>query len=215
MTVVPVGRLRYVWREPEGRARVDLRGGHVLLAASPLLVRNRVTRTEIGGEAELRVIGPIALRATARTATIESSSDANSRRTIGGRVAVPVRFAGELTAGWQRMTYARASTVGYFAPRLAETAELGAYRESESESGLTVALDLGAGVQRVADWGVAASGWSPAVRGWAALGVPLAPGRELRLEAEAYDARIGTEVAAAGSRWRYGSLSIGVRWSLR
>jgi hypothetical protein len=214
--VVPTGRLRYVWREPTGRARLDLRGSRLLVDASPLLVRTRVIRNEIGGEGELRLVGPVAVRGTARVASISSTIDDNTRGTLGGRLVVAtVPILGELTGGWQRMTYDRPSDAGYFSPRWAETAEIGSYREVELDNGVNFAIDLGAGTQRVADWGVPVSAWTPAFRGWAWLGIPFAAGRELRFETEVYDARIGTEVAPSGTRWQYGSLSIGVRWAFR
>ena len=176
-----------MWREAEGRARIDLRGGHVRVDASPLLLRNRVTRSEAGGDGQLRLVGPIALRAMARSARIESrDGDRNTRHIIGGGLAAAVPVVGEIAAGFKRMTYAHPSDAGYFAPRLAETAEVGAYREVELDNGLTLALDLGAGSQRVTEWSAPAGSWSPAFRGWASIGIPLAPGRELRIEGEAY-----------------------------
>jgi hypothetical protein len=178
-------------------------------------VRNDVERSEIGGEGELRILGPFAARALLRGASIRSALDANSRATIGGRLVVSTAFLGELGAGLQQLTYAHASTAGYFAPQWTRTAEVGLYRELEAERGTTLAIDLGAGAQRVAEWGATPSNWSPAFRGWAALGVPIAPGRELRVEVESYDAKIGSEIATASSRWRYASGSISLRWSLR
>jgi hypothetical protein len=211
----PVGRLRYQWRDVDGRGRLDLRATHTLLDASPLLVHNQVQRSELGGEGELQLAGPIAVRGLARMASIRSAIDDNSRTTVGARLVGRLGGGGggEITLGGQQFTYAHASATGYFAPRQARTLEIGGYREVETESGVTFALDLGAGGQQVTEWGTSASGWEPAFRGWASLGIPLAPGRELRFEGEAYDARIGSELATGAARWRYGSGAVSLRWA--
>jgi Flp pilus assembly protein TadD len=209
----PAGRLRYQWRDVDGRARLDLRATHTLLDASPLLVHNEVQRSEVGAEGELRLAGPIAVRGLGRMAAIRSTLDDNSRATYGARLVGRFPGGGEITLGGQQFMYAHASSTGYFAPQQARTLEVGAYREVEMESGVTFALDLGAGGQQVTEWGAPPSAWAPAFRGWASLGLPLAPGRELRFEAEAYDARIGSELATTGSRWRYGSGAVSLRWA--
>jgi len=172
-----------------------------------------VQRSELGAEGELPLVGPIAVRGLARMASIHSAADDNSRAIFGARVVGRFSGGGEITLGGQQFTYAHASATGYFAPRQARTLEVGGYREVETESGVTFALDLGAGGQQVTEWGAAASAWEPAFRGWASLGIPLAPGRELRFECEAYDARIGSELATVAARWRYGSGAVSLRWA--
>jgi len=213
--VEPVGRLRFVWQDPASRARVDLRASRTVLDASPLLVFNNVVRSEIGGEGNVRVLGPLGLRGTARAASIASNTDDNSRTILAGRVVVAGPSWGEITAGMQQTAYTHASAAGYFAPHWARTAEIGAYREFESERGVTAAVDLGAGAQQVGEWDGTSSKWDPAFRGWASLGVPLAPGRELRFEMEGYQAKVGNEVATTASRWSYISASLGLRWAVR
>jgi cytochrome c-type biogenesis protein CcmH/NrfG len=209
----PTGRLRYQWRDAGGRARLDLRATQALLDASPVLVHNQVQRSEVGGEGELALAGPVAVRGLARIASVRSVVDDNTRATVGARLVGRLRDGSEITLGGQQFTYAHASATGYFAPRQARTLEVGAYREGETDRGVTFALDLGAGGQQVTEWGTPASAWAPAFRGWASLGIPLAPGRELRLEGEAYDARIGSELATGGARWRYGSGAVSLRWA--
>ena len=209
----PTGRLRYQWRDVGGRARLDLRATQALLDASPLLVHNQVQRSEVGAEGELPLAGSLAIRGLARMASIRSVVDDNSRATFGARLVGKFPDAGEITLGGQQFAFAHASSTGYFAPRQARTLEIGGYREGETESGMTFALDVGAGGQQVTEWGTPASAWAPAFRGWASLGIPLAPGRELLFEGEAYDARIGSELATGGERWRYGSVAVSLRWA--
>jgi len=214
MRVEPNARLRYVWQDANSRARVDLRATRSVLDASPLLVFNDVVRSEIGGEATVPIAGPLGVRATTRAARISSTAGDNSRTLLGARV-VGFVFGGEITAGLQQIAYEHASSAGYFAPRWSRTAEVGAYREFESQSGVTLALDLGVGTQRVTEWSAATSAWAPAMRGWGAFSIPVAPGRQLRFEVEAYDAKVGNDVATTAERWHYLSASLGLRWSLR
>jgi hypothetical protein len=209
----PMGRLRFQWRDAESRGRLDLRATHALLAASPRLVQNQVQRSEVGGEGELRVAGPVAIRGLARVASIRSTVDDNSRATFGARLVGRLPGGGEITVGGQQFTYAHASTAGYSAPQQTRIVEVGVYRELETERGVSFAVDLGAGGQQVTEWGAPVSPWAPALRGWASFGIPLAPGRELRFEAEGYDARIGSELATGGARWRYGSGAVSLRWA--
>ena len=209
----PAARLRYQWRDVEGRGRLDLRATHTLLDASPLLVHNQVQRSELGAEGELQLAGPFAVRGLTRMASIHSAVDDNSRTTLGARLVGRFTNGGEITLGGQQFTYAHASATGYFAPHQARTLEIGGYREAETESGVTFALDLGVGGQQVTEWDASASAWEPAFRGWASLGIPLAPGRELRFETEAYDARIGSELATTAARWRYISGAVSLRWA--
>jgi hypothetical protein len=91
-------------------------------------------------------------------------------------------------------------------------AEAATYREWEGTRGATLALDAGLGGQRLAPFGRAAAGWEPVGRLWAQLGVPLAPGRSLRVEVDAYDGGAG-QVGAAAGRWRWVSGSAGARWA--
>src|SRR5205085_6242874 len=139
--MVPAARVRYNWRDPGGRAALDLRGTHALLDASPFLVRNDVERTEVGGEGQLRIVGPLAMRALVRHADLHSALDANNRMTLGGRLVVSTRLLGELSGGLQQLAYAHASSAGYFAPKWARTAEIGVYREIEFDRGATLAFD--------------------------------------------------------------------------
>ena len=208
--VVPTGELRVEWRHPDV-ATLAFRAGRTVVVASPLLVQNQVVRDEIGGRADITLAGPLRLRALGRTTRISAVDDRNGR-TLVGAGAVLAGARGELSATVQRLRYDHPTTSGYFAPQAANIAEVGTYVERESDSGLRVALDLGVGAQQVTDWGAAPGSWSPAYRAWSELALPVATGRELRLELEAYDSRIG-EIAGTG-HWRYLSVSLGLHWVL-
>lgn len=205
----PVGRARLVWRKPGDGASVDARVGRQLLDASPALVAQGVLRDEAAATLDLRVRGPFRVRGFGRVATIHNEDERTRRDVVGGALAwVPPSW--ELTLRGQRMTYAAPTTLAYFAPRAVDGAELTAYVEREAAGGATLAVDLGAGAQRVATWDGGDSGWSPALRAWAQFVQPLGDALAAGAELEVYDSRIGLEGASvdpAGARWRYGSLN--------
>ena len=66
----------------------------------------------------------------------------------------------------------------------------------------------------MAAWAAPLGPWGRALRLYALIAVPIAPGRELRLELEGEDSAVATEVATAAA-WRYGSALLSVRWGVR
>jgi hypothetical protein len=119
----------------------------------------------------------------------------------------------EISGGVQEIRYSHASTAGYFAPRLAQVMEAGTYVEIETASAATFVIDAGAGVLRVGEFGGAVGPWRSSLRLYALATVPLAPGRDLRLELEGEDSPVAREAASTGA-WRYGSASVSLRWAL-
>jgi hypothetical protein len=67
-----------------------------------------------------------------------------------------VRGWAELSLGAQRIAFDRAARLGFFAPRRAVVAEAAAFVERESARGVALTLDLGAGAQRVDEFGAPA-----------------------------------------------------------
>jgi tetratricopeptide (TPR) repeat protein len=207
----PTGDLRLDWRAASGRAALGLRASRAPIAASPALVRNNVVRDEIGGRADLSLVGPLRIRALARDGLITSALDRNTRVALGGGVVLAGSL-GELSVTMQQIAFAHATVSGYFSPRSARVVEGSTYIEHESDNGIRLSLDLGAGAQRVTEWGLPAGGWGPAYHTWGELALPLADGSELRFELESYNSRIG-EIATNGT-WRYLSMSVLVHWAL-
>jgi hypothetical protein len=91
--------------------------------------------------------------------------------------------------------------------------EAGTSLELETARPVLVTVDAGLGVQRVANFGVARGPWRRALRLYSLIVVPLAPGRDLRLELEGDDSPVADE--AATGRWRYGSAAVSLRWAVR
>jgi tetratricopeptide (TPR) repeat protein len=212
-TLTPTGQLRARWRDPMGGPAVDVRARRTVIDASPLLVTNRVLRTEIGAILELPVARSLKLRGIGRTAVLGSSLDLNHRTTFAGVMALAVTPSLELSGQMQEIRYSHASNAGYFAPRVIQLAQAGSYVELETARSIVLALDLGVGVQRVAQQGAALGPWRGALRLYSLLAVPLAPGRELRFELDGDDSGVATE-AATTARWRYVSMQLSLRVAL-
>jgi hypothetical protein len=96
-----------------------------------------------------------------------------------------------------------------------ETVEGGAYLELGEDGPLSMAIDLGAGRQRIAEHNAPWGRWARALRAWSMLSLAIAPGRALWLEVEGYDAAFAPEGTATSSAWRFVSASLGLRWALR
>jgi hypothetical protein len=83
----------------------------------------------------------------------------------------------------------------------------------ESLGPLSLAIDLGGGVQRVTAFGSAPGPWEPAFRAWAQIGLALGAGCRLNLECEGYDSQAGVETTST-SAWRYGFAAASLRLPL-
>jgi len=203
-----------------GGPAVDVRARRNVIDASPLLVTNRVVRTEIGAIVELPVASRLKLRGIGRTAALSSSFDLNHRTTLAGVVAVAVTPSVELSGQMHEIRYSRPSSAGYFAPRLIQMAQVGSYIELETARSVVLAFDLGVGVQRVAQQGAAVGPWRRALRLYSLVAVPLAPGRELRFELDSDDSGVATESAttaresATTAQWRYVAMQLSLRLAL-
>ena len=208
-TVAPTGELRLRWRPA-----IDLRLRRDVVAASPLLVANRVVRTEGRATVLAPLAGGFKLRGIGGTAALSSTVDVNHRNSLGGAVVLAVAPAGEVSALFNEVRFSHQSAVGYFTPRVVQTVEAGTYLEHETAGAALFVLDCGVGVRRMAAWAAPLGPWGRALRLYALIAVPIAPGRELRLELEGEDSAVATEVATAAA-WRYGSALLSVRWGVR
>lgn len=215
-TSTATGQFRARWRPlPLGPA-LDLRLQRNVLDASPQLVTNRVMRSEFRGTLELPVARVVKLRGIARAASLSDPVETNHRMALGGVVAFAAAPSVELSARFNQIRYDHPDTVGYFAPRLAQVVQAGSYLEFETPQGALFSFDVGAGVQRVAKFSAGLGPWQRALGLYSLIVLPLAPGRDLRLELNLEDYSAGNEAAtsAAGS-WRYVSAATSLQWALR
>jgi len=211
---IATGHLRARWRAPGGGPAIDLRARRWLLDATPTLVENGVVRTELGGIVEVPVSRGLRVRGIGRTATLSDSADVNHRTTLAGVVAYTASPTVELSGQVHEIRYAHATSAGYFAPRLGQLVEAGAYIELDTpgSGGGFVAADVGLGVQRVAEQGAAVGPWRRAFNLYSQINWPVAPGRDLRLELDVEDS-LASEAAVAGP-WRYVAATLSLRWAL-
>jgi hypothetical protein len=210
--LVPVGRARFLWRDPAGRLRLDARASRQILDASPYLVAQGVRRDEVGAEIDLRLIGPLRVRAFGRAGRVHNDAEANDRSIVGGAIAfVPERF--DISVRAQELSYGGPTGLAYFAPRYVRTVELTTYIERELGT-VQLALDAGAGAQQVAGWTEMPANWAPTGRLWAQLSTPLGSRLSLGADVEGYDSRVGTDMPSfevPAGRWRYGSVRTWLR----
>ena len=210
-----VGSVRGVMRIPGSRSTLDLRATRTLLDATPVLVINRVVRNEAAGRADLEVLRGIKLRGAARAGSYSAGGDNNTRVSLLGGLAVAATNTIELSGVFQRLTFDHSTTSGYFAPQTAQLAELGTYSEFEWPSGAVLALDAGAGAQRIQEFNAAIGDWEPAYRLFASLDIPFRPASAIHLELDSYDSRLGSDAPSTSSSWRSFSFTASVRLALR
>lgn len=210
-TITPTGDLRLRWRSASDAVAIEARGQRMALAASPELLTNQVLRREARLGLDVAA-GPVRLRGMGRLgAMTQPGEDANRRLQGDAAVVLPVGPAREVSVQYHRLGYERPATSGYFAPARVETVEAGS--SLEFGDALVVALDLGAGAQRVQEHEAGPGSWQLALRGYAYLAVPLGTARQLRVEAEAYQAPFAPEGAVTSENWRYLSLGVSLRWA--
>lgn len=211
--IYTAARLRV--RAPTAGPSLDLRLERAPLGFNPVLVANEVVRSEARATVEVP-FGALRARGTGRLGRIESALESsNGRVTVEGGLLLPLGSRWLPSVQYRVTAFERASAAGYFAPQLARTAEAGAYFEAGEEGPVTLAADLGAGVQRITEHGAAAGGWTRVWRAWAQGSVALGPSRFWSVEVEAYDSPFALEGASAAGHWRWLSVSTGLRWTLR
>jgi hypothetical protein len=192
----------------------DLRAERTPLAFSPVLVFNRVTRSEARAMVEVP-LARLRVRGSGRVGQFEAPGEAaNGRLGAEGALVLPLG-AVQPSIQYRLIGFQRASAAGYYAPRRAETAEGGLYFESGDEGRLSFAADLGAGMQRVMDHGGGEGEWSPAGRAWGQATLAIGPSRFWYIELEAYNAAFAPEGVATAGHWRSLSVTSGLRWSMR
>ena len=207
-----IGNVRFRWTGRDRGPVIDVSGQRYPLLETPELALNQVMRTEGRVLAELPV-GPLRLRGEGRGGVITAPGEANQRWSFTGAVAVPLGWRGELSLQWHQLGYRDTTTLGYFAPEGVETLEAGSYLELGDAAPWTLALDLGAGGQRIQRFGEVPGGWGLALRGWGWITHALGPGRALQLELEGYNAP-GAAVVATAPDWNSFAISLSVRWGL-
>lgn len=222
---LPAGSAGAGWTTPQFDARLrlraplagpslELRAQRLALGSAPVLVENRVARTEGRATVELPA-GWFRLRGTGRYGAVSATGEAsNARYGADGALVLPLGSAAQLSGQYRVTGFQRASAAGYFAPRKAETVESGLYLETTGDGALSFAADVGAGAQRVATQGAAMGRWTRALRLWGYGALAMGPARSLYAEVEAYDAPFAPEGVATSGTWRFVSVQLGVRWGL-
>lgn len=206
----PVADLRLRLRNPKGAPSLDIRAQRLALGTSPLLVLNRAMRNEVRVSLEIPA-NPVRIRAGGRIARIETAVErTNSRFQGDAAIVLPFGWRGEVSAQFHKLGFSRLSGAGYFAPRLVETLEGGTYWELGGEDRISLAFDLGAGIQRLAKQEEETGRWKPALRAWVLLSVDVSPRVQWQTEAEGYSAPFAPVGVVTVPNWRHISLRTGL-----
>ncbi len=207
----------------EGQARVrktpraggiaaDLRAQHGPLDLTPDLVADPVIATQASGTVDVPLTHRLHLRGLGRAARLTRNDERNTRTGIGGGPVVHLREGVRLAGQWQQLRNSLPGATGYFARARGVLADAGLYWEREFDH-VWVALDAGAGVQRVQKAGEPMGGWARALRAWSYVGWSVAPGRQVIVELEAYDSQLAT-IVQTSERWRHASVTVSFRMAL-
>jgi len=207
-----VGSARARWQPATGPLALGGAVRREFLDASLALLDARVMRTEGSARIDLPLVSRIAARGGGRWARYDGTT-VNNRTQWSGALVVKPRDSNEWSLSVEESHFDHPAVDGYFAPARAQSVELGSYGEFELSSRVSLALDLGAGVEQLTAFGAAAGGWDPVFRGWTQLSIALRPGCALRFEAEADDSQASTDTNTAGE-WRYGFAAASLRWAL-
>jgi len=211
----PLRRLRFRWRGPAEGPALELRLAQNPLTATPGLVEQPVELSEVKGAFELPLTGPFRVHTRGQRGRLEAATDVNRR---SGYQVGPVyrwRPAAEAGVSYSELRYEHDADAGYFAPRRAQTIELGTYIEYEGLSPLAFALDAGAGRQRVQKDGEDLRDWIATYRLWALASLTLKPDVRLELELEHYDSPVAGNGATPTADWTFNSATLSLRFGVR
>jgi hypothetical protein len=206
------GLARFRWTALDRGPVIDLAVERLPLLATPELAVNHVVRSEARGRLELPV-GPLRLRGEGRAGSISAPGERNRRIALSGAVVLPLGWQGELSIQGHRLGYRDTTAMGYFTPDRVETVEAGTYLELGDAAPWSLALDLGAGAQRITRFDAPPGDWGAALRGWGWIAYALGAGRALQLEMEGSSAP-GSAIVATAPDWKYLSVAVSLRWTL-
>lgn len=211
----PLRGLRLRWSRPAEGPAVEMRATQNPLIATPGLIAQPVELAEIKAFVDLPVSGPFRARARGQSGVLDSATDVNHRS--GYQIGPVYRWRPAAEAGvfYSELGYEHATAAGYFAPRRAQTIELGTYIEYEGLAPLTFAVDAGAGQQRVEKQGEDIRDWIATYRLWALVSWALKPGVGLELELEHYDSPVAGNAVAPTANWRFNAATLSLRFGVR
>jgi hypothetical protein len=207
MTITPTLHVRARATSESGLLG-DVRIRREPLAATPHLLLQPVIVAEATGLVQVPVTGPWHARAVGRLGRFDAPDHVNHRTSLGGGPVYRFRGGPELAMTWRRTTFADSTDAGYFAPARVDGVDLGIYHEHYRWRPLSIVVDAGLGVQRLADFAGSMGEWGPALRLWSQVIWPVAPGTALKLELEAYESQMSDIVAPANGAWRWGSATL-------
>jgi hypothetical protein len=209
---IPTGRIRARWNDPEAGVRTELRLHRTPLLATPYLLEAPVVIEDAQARAEVPLWRPVRVRGMARVANLTAHGERNRRTVYGGGLVLPLWEGVEVSGQYHETRHARPSRAGYFAPQRVQDVEFGSGAEVYAGT-LAVAVDMGAGVQRVLKHGAEIGPWRRSLRFWSSVALPLHSRLGLQLEVEGSDTQVGE--AVLNEKWWCTSAVASLRWTFR
>jgi tetratricopeptide (TPR) repeat protein len=207
--------LRARWSSSADGLSGEARGVRLPILATPRLAAQPVVLEEVRARVDAPVYGPLRFRVLGRTGAVDAKEERNTRTGYGGGVVFRLSPSIEWSTLYQRLSYARPSAAGYFAPRMVETVETGIYLEREMETApLSLAFDAGGGGQRAAQHGLAAGPWGRTYHLWGLVGWNIRRNLLLGVELEASESLLALNAFTSSNSWRYVSAMLSLRWAV-
>jgi len=212
-TTTPVLGLRARWRAAGRGPNGEIRLTHAPVTSTPFLLSRPLVLGEVRAIFETPLIHPLRLRALGRIGRLDDDDERNRRVGYGGALVFRLGSAGELSGQYHELSYDMPTTAGYFAPERVQTIEASTYLEyGGGRWPIVLALDAGAGTQRVAEHGQEPSVWGRMYHFWGLMSWGFRPGCRLELEIEGYDSQVAGESLTLGADWRSRSATLSLRW---
>jgi len=183
------------------------------IAVTPDLVRAPVSRTQVVTSVDVPVGGPWRIRGQTRVAALTRGDERNRRTGVTAGMGVAIAPEVRLSSQWHQTRNGNPTARGYFAPAIAEVAEIGLELEREYDRA-TIALDAGGGLQRIQRANQPMGSWAPTLRAWGLVAWNMGMRQQLLLEFESYDSQVSDAVIVT-DRWRYASVTMSFRFALR
>jgi tetratricopeptide (TPR) repeat protein len=210
----PVGRVRAKWSGAGDAIGAELRLQRTLQDATVTLIDNGIVLEEALASIELPTGDRMRLRLLGAGGSLVAGNDRNWRLRAAGGPLFEVHPGVRVGVQYDGTMYTERAHKGYFAPALAHTLEATAYGEIEELGELSLAADIGAGVQQIIDDRGSVGTLSPALRGWGSVAWNFRPASSLSLELEGYNVIGGGGVARGASGWSYISAALALRLTL-
>ena len=234
---VPVGQTHLRWSAGTRGFAADVRVRHSPLTSVYSLVAAEAMLTEARGLVDIPLFAGLKVRANGQAGSIATNTliavprgggpngggrggttyqrvaFTNERLGFGGGLVVPYAPVAEAAITAYRLQYDQPGTGHYFAPEYVDALEAGTYAEIYRFDPVTIALDMGVGLQRAKAFGQVEGDVEPAYRLWSQVTLPLGRYVDLNGEVDYYKSQLST--VATSASWSSFTGGVSLHWLVR